>query len=530
MSYARWGEPSPAAAPGGEAAGPGRRLAGQLLDAVACAARRGGRFWPHRPGHPQGGAPTPTARQIGDDYLKALARSAAGPAVAGALLATYQLAPLPLALLASAVFLAWAWLRPADGLVAVVLALPYNQSPRPVFGNWSFSAAEVGILLCAAAAGLALLLPVPAGPLSRVASRRPRRLPRLASFDRGALAFALLAAASQAVAVQPWISLRALRTVVLEPVAFYFLAVWLGGGRAGLLRLAGAVVASAAIVSLIGLWQYATNQNIITAEESLRRIRGFYGSPNNLGLYLGRALPLACCLWLFGGKGRRIYGLALAPLAAALLLTFSAGAWLGVLAALLFVASLRGRRAFTAGIAGVAALTAASVPFLLGLARFRSHFDLGEGTTFLRLQVWQSALAMLRDHPLLGIGLDSFLYYYRDLKYMLPAAWREPSLSHPHNLVLDFWLSLGLAGLVLAVALLVRFFRAAIALYRTERDPWTRALALGVAASMVDFLAHGLIDNSYFLPDLAVLFWLAFAIVRVLRATASREEPAEAGT
>jgi len=44
---------------------------------------------------------------------------------------------------------------------------------------------------------------------------------------------------------------------------------------------------------------------------------------------------------------------------------------------------------------------------------------------------------------------------------------------------------------------------------------------------MVDFVAHGLIDNSYFLVDLAVLFWLSSAILRVLPAAAPRRAPPE---
>ena len=43
--------------------------------------------------------------------------------------------------------------------------------------------------------------------------------------------------------------------------------------------------------------------------------------------------------------------------------------------------------------------------------------------------------------PCGAIGLDQFLYLYP--RYMHPDAWREPNLSHPHNLLLDFWLRLG---------------------------------------------------------------------------------------
>ena len=48
---------------------------------------------------------------------------------------------------------------------------------------------------------------------------------------------------------------------------------------------------------------------------------------------------------------------------------------------------------------------------------------------------------MARDNWLFGVGPDNFLTHYR--AYMLPEAWREPNISHPHNLLLDAWVSLG---------------------------------------------------------------------------------------
>ncbi len=35
-------------------------------------------------------------------------------------------------------------------------------------------------------------------------------------------------------------------------------------------------------------------------------------------------------------------------------------------------------------------------------------------------------------------------------------------------------------------------------------------------ASMADFLVHGMLDNSYFLIDLAVVFWLTFGLAEVM--------------
>jgi len=120
---------------------------------------------------------------------------------------------------------------------------------------------------------------------------------------------------------------------------------------------------------------------------------------------------------------------------------------------------------------------------------------------------------MIRDHPLFGVGLDNFLYQYRD-RYVLPEAIVERNLSHPHNIVLDFWTRLGILGVVAIVWLEVVFFREGLRLYRGLRDPDLRVLALGLMASMADCLAHGLIDNSYFLVDLAFVFMLTVGLGR----------------
>jgi putative inorganic carbon (hco3(-)) transporter len=145
------------------------------------------------------------------------------------------------------------------------------------------------------------------------------------------------------------------------------------------------------------------------------------------------------------------------------------------------------------------------------------HLQPGRGTTFFRLQLWQSLVAMIRDHPFLGVGLDNFLYLYQQ-RYILPTALAEANLSHPHNLILHFWLQLGLLGLAAALWLVGQAFVLAHRVYTHSADPLTRVLALGAAGSLVDFVVHGMIDNSYFLPDLAIIFWLTLGVLEGCRA------------
>ena len=50
----------------------------------------------------------------------------------------------------------------------------------------------------------------------------------------------------------------------------------------------------------------------------------------------------------------------------------------------------------------------------------------------------------------------------------------------------------------------------------TTGPPLERALATVALGSMIDFVTHGLVDNSYFLPDMAIIFWLTLAIASSL--------------
>ncbi|MBI3537240.1 MAG: hypothetical protein HY070_06760 [Chloroflexi bacterium] len=91
---------------------------------------------------------------------------------------------------------------------------------------------------------------------------------------------------------------------------------------------------------------------------------------------------------------------------------------------------------------------------------------------------------------------------------MNPDAWREPNLSHPHNIVLDFWARLGIAGVIALIWLVVEFYRRGLIALQKNR-----ALALGLIAAMTAALAHGLIDAAFFYVDLAFGWMVMFSLI-----------------
>jgi O-antigen ligase len=404
------------------------------------------------------------------------------------------------------------------GLAVVAFAAPFYLQSRAMYVR-AFSVVEIAVLLCLVSWALHQLPWVrerlrrragsaaPQAPAIHAPSRRSRYV------DYGVVVFVVVSAASLSVAELRGVALRELRVVVLEPALFYLMLRTTPLDRKALWRIVDAFVLGAAVVALFGLYQYAFTDDIITAEGGMRRLKSVYGSPNNVGLYLGRAFPVLLAVLLFARRGTRrwLYGVGALCVGLAILLSFSKGALLfGVPASVLALGLLAGGRWLWASLGMLVVTALAAIP-VLRTPRFTSLFDLQSGTSFFRLNLWRSTVDMIRDHPVLGVGLDNFLYAYRG-RYIRPAAWQEPDLSHPHNIILDYWSRLGILGLAAGLWLQAAFWRLALPLRRLGlRDE--RALALGLMASMVDFLAHGLVDNSYFLVDLAFAFFLTLGLM-----------------
>ena len=325
-----------------------------------------------------------------------------------------------------------------------------------------------------------------------------------------------------------------LRSTFLLPVLYYvLLRLARPDDRAGWWIVDGLVLGAAG-VALVGLVQYVLGCNVVIAEGGLPRLQSVYYSPNNVGLYLGRVWPLIVAVVLWGkghpspdsfsgrvgenispGVCRRVlYGMALVLVTVALVLSFSRGALLlGLPAALLVMGWWAGGR-YRWGVLVLVVVGALVLIPLLRVPRFASMLDLQQGSAFFRLELWRSSLALIRDHPWFGVGPGNFLDAYRT-RYVLPSAWEEFNMEHPHNVYLDHWTRLGLLGLLAGVAVQVAFFRSPIAsreapILKTRIE----SISLGLVGSMAALLAHGLVDNTLFFPDLALAFFLILALAQ----------------
>jgi hypothetical protein len=127
----------------------------------------------------------------------------------------------------------------------------------------------------------------------------PLQLARWSLLDWAVLLMVLLGLGTSLVAEYQREALRELRTVVGEGALLYLLLRTQPGDSPRLLRLADMLWLSGVGVALYALARYRFPEGVIEAE-GVRWARAFYGSPNNLALYMERILPMGLAVVAWG--------------------------------------------------------------------------------------------------------------------------------------------------------------------------------------------------------------------------------------
>jgi hypothetical protein len=99
----------------------------------------------------------------------------------------------------------------------------------------------------------------------------------------------------------------------------------------------------------------------------------------------------------------------------------------------------------------------------------------------------------------------------------------EPSLSHPHDIFLHVWVSMGIFGLLAFVAVLVLFFwlfgklLSALKKPDVKQPEHLRWMVVGVGGGLLAGMIQGLVDSAFLEQDLAFCFWLLVGSLLLLR-------------
>ena len=459
-----------------------------------------------------------------------------------------------------AIFAFLSWYRLPFALALMPLALPYYYlAPKTVFSlgarDFDFSLAEISLAVCALVALGQILLQ---GKRWRYRLSWEQVRDRVGPFIVPIAIFVLAALVSVVVAVSRQTALRTFHEEILAPLLYLLLALCCLRTSRDVKRLVWAFLGSALIIAIAGLIQYFFFPDLHQQAASGDRAHAMYGNANSIGLFFDYALPFGMALLIFqvnkvlhsnGNWWNALLILAgFVPLVGVLAFSQSLGTALALPIALLFILAMSVRRRKTL-LLGTAVLVVVAIGAGLvlhtPLTKFILHWhDSSQGISTLtkRYYLWQSAWHMIQHYPWFGVGLDNWLCHFSwntvckasqsAPQYFLIATTPtnqptglqyEPTLSHPHDIFLQVWVSIGIFGLLAFVAILALFAWLFARIVKTVRQSTSvevtslEWLVLGVGGAMLAALCQGLVDSSFLEQDLAFCFWMLVAALLILR-------------
>lgn len=233
------------------------------------------------------------------------------------------------------------------------------------------------------------------------------------------------------------------------------------------------------------------------------RAFGFFADPHNFAFFLGLCFFVALGYLFFerGGSFRLFSGIGAALMLLAVFLSFSRGGYLGIIAGLIFFLAVI---IYKAGWLSKSLITLGF--FILAVSlfnpgavsqRFFSIFNPKEGSNSERMKNWKEAAEIIKDHPLIGVGLGNY------------AATIEPTIGerssiYAHNIFLDIAAETGIPnGMIFLILIFVSIFRG------LKSDS---AIGFGLAASLVYFLVHGIFDTPFYSPQVLTMLLVILAL------------------
>lgn len=459
-----------------------------------------------------------------------------------------------------AIFAFFCWYRPAFALALIPLALPYYKIQKTVFSYGSshadFGLGEISLLVCVLVI-LAQLLWQRKRWRYRLSWQGLRE--RLGPFSLPILIFVAAALFSIVVAVSRSSAERAFREEVFDPLLYVALALCCLRTRQDIMRLLGAFLGSALIIAFIGLAQYFFFSGQLQQSLTGGRVLAVYGSANSIGLFFDYALPIALALFIFQvgqalrGRGKwwlcALLAVGFVPLIGVLVFSQSLGTALALPIALLFILALsvRNRKVLVLGTSIIVLIALVG-----GLALHKQIFYVianwhdnsrGVSTITKRYYLWQVAINMIHHYPWFGVGMDNWLCHYT-INSVCPTTGATPhfiiifvpgshtvgtglaeeqTLSHPHDIFLQVWVSIGIFGLLAFLSILALFYWLFARIVRVVRRSVRQDVlalewaVLGVGGSMLAALCQGLVDSSFLEQDLAFCFWMLIVMLLILR-------------
>ncbi|MFN5193767.1 MAG: IctB family putative bicarbonate transporter [Cyanobacteriota bacterium] len=311
-------------------------------------------------------------------------------------------------------------------------------------------------------------------------------------------------------------------------------------------RIVAALLAGELVTSVIGIRQLYGDTSALarwsdanSVAEGTIRIYSTLENPNLLGGFLLATLPLAVvALVRWRNPARRLFALACLVFGlVALVLTYSRGAWMGMVVAFATIGLLLALRAtrtwppFWRRILPVVLLGGGAVLLVLLVSQVEPLrvrvMSLVAGredsSNNFRINVWTAVLQMIQARPWIGIGPGNDAF---NLIYPLYQQPKFNALS-AYSIPLELLVEAGIPGLLAGIGLVATTLRAGLGQWR--QDGPLALPALAAVAMVLGLIVQGLTDTIFFRPEVQLVALFGLATVAAASAMAGPTRAGAAG-
>lgn len=243
------------------------------------------------------------------------------------------------------------------------------------------------------------------------------------------------------------------------------------------------------------------------------RVFSTWQNPNLLGGYLDFMLGMLMGVFVVvKNRNLRIaIGILFCITAFCLTLTYARGACISIAVVMAVYGALYNRKILVALIALAVILLVSDAALV---ERLTSVFSKLDTSSEMRLAFWESTIAMILDHPLLGIGWGAYFMVYPSYDYYMQGNFIK--IVHAHNMYLNFMAEIGLFGFA---SYMVYFFGVIYKAFKTQIsdiEPLNKGVMLGIGLGMSALALNGLTDYVMFNTELSMLVWLFSGVAVIL--------------
>jgi len=336
--------------------------------------------------------------------------------------------------------------------------------------------------------------------------------------------FAIL---STMTAVDVSLSLRELLLLVQTFLVYVYIVRWVRA-RDEIRLMMGTLLICLALESLVMFYTHHVGETLslpilwqIRVDADARavgnvRVGGTVGSPVAAATFLSLLIAPALAVLVTNLRySFRLLAAGSAALgAAALVLTQSRGGWLAVLLsiAILGLKVVRHRGRWIAAAVVIPLLTSV-VLFSSNIITTRLTGD-DQGSAQSRFPLMKTALAVIQDHPLLGVGPNNYTLAMRRYGAVY-GKWGDWVYT-VHNKFLLVWAETGLGGLIAFIWFMASTIRLGWKGWKAA-DPLLSPLAFGFTAALIGHVVHMQLDLFSGRPQVQML-WVVAALVAVIDA------------